>query len=103
MGRSIAHFEIASPNLESASEFYRQLFDWTGGEELSDGDGRVESGAEADAFARYIGGHLAEVNEGKTYSETRAAARKEGLDPDTAADRQERQTPCSKGRRCDRS
>jgi predicted enzyme related to lactoylglutathione lyase len=29
MGRSITHFEIASPNLESAAEFYRQLFDWT--------------------------------------------------------------------------
>jgi predicted enzyme related to lactoylglutathione lyase len=33
MGRPITHFEIASPNLESASEFYRQLFDWTVGEE----------------------------------------------------------------------
>ena len=29
MGRPIAHFEIASPNLESATEFYRQLFDWS--------------------------------------------------------------------------
>ena len=37
MGRPITHFEIASPNLESATEFYRQLFDWSVGEELSDG------------------------------------------------------------------
>ena len=37
MGRPIAHFEIASPNLESATEFYRQLFDWSVGEELIDG------------------------------------------------------------------
>ena len=37
----------------------------------------VDTGPEAEAFARYIGGHLAEVNEGKTYSETSAAARQE--------------------------
>jgi hypothetical protein len=46
----------------------------------------VDTGPEAEAFSRYIQGHLAEVNEGKTYSETSAAAREEGLDPDTAAD-----------------
>lgn len=70
----------------------------------------VDTGPEAEAFARYIGGHLAEVNEGKTYSETSAAARQEGLDPDTAADLQakadtcrRRRTRCSRGRRCDRS
>ena len=48
----------------------------------------VDTGPEAEAFARYIGGHLAEVNEGATYSETSAAAREEGLDPKTAADLQ---------------
>jgi hypothetical protein len=48
----------------------------------------VDTGPEAEAFARYIGGHLAEVNGGKTYSETSAAARAEGLDPDTAAELQ---------------
>jgi uncharacterized protein len=37
MGRPITHFEIASPNLESATEFYRQLFDWSVGEELIEG------------------------------------------------------------------
>ena len=37
MGRPITHFEIASPNLESATEFYRQLFGWSVGEELIDG------------------------------------------------------------------
>jgi hypothetical protein len=48
----------------------------------------VDTGPEAEAFARYIGGHLTEVNGGATYSETSAAAREEGLDPKTAADLQ---------------
>jgi hypothetical protein len=48
----------------------------------------VDTGPEAEAFARYIGGHLTEVNEGATYSETSSAAREEGLDPKTAADLQ---------------
>ncbi len=49
---------------------------------------QVVNGAQAEAFSRYIGGHLAEVNDGATYSETSAAAREEGLDPDTAAELQ---------------
>ena len=49
---------------------------------------QVVNGTQAEAFSRYIGGHLAEVNEGATYSETSAAAREEGLDPDTAAELQ---------------
>lgn len=58
-------------------------------EQLGDFAGQtVDTGPEAEGFARYIGGHLAEVNEGKTYSETSAAAREEGLDPDTAAELQ---------------
>jgi hypothetical protein len=56
-------------------------------EEIGDFAGEVvDTGPEAEAFSRYIQGHLAEVNEGETYSETSAAAREEGLDPDTAAD-----------------
>ena len=35
----------------------------------------VDTGREAEAFSRYIGLHLAEVNDGKTYSETSAEAR----------------------------
>ncbi len=46
----------------------------------------VTTGPQAEAFARYIQGHLAEVNDGKTYSETSAAARAEGLDAQTVAD-----------------
>ena len=42
----------------------------------------VDTGPEAEAFSRYIAGHLAEVNGGKTYSETSAAARADGLDAD---------------------
>jgi hypothetical protein len=47
---------------------------------------QVVNGAQAEAYSRYIGGHLGEINEGATYSETSAAAREEGLDPDTAAE-----------------
>ena len=43
-------------------------------------------GTEAEAFSRYIGLHLEAVNDGKTYSETSAAAREEGLPPDEAAE-----------------
>ena len=57
----------------------------------------VDTGPEAEGFARYIGGHLAEVNGGKTYSETSAAAREEGLDPDTAADLQVKADTLFKG------
>jgi hypothetical protein len=48
----------------------------------------VDTGPEAEAFSRYIAGHLAEVNGGKTYAETSAAARQPGLDAKTAADLQ---------------
>ena len=41
----------------------------------------VDNGPAAEAFSRYIAGHLAEVNDGKTYSETSAAARVEGSPP----------------------
>jgi predicted enzyme related to lactoylglutathione lyase len=37
MGRSVVHFEVASPNLERASDFYRELFDWQVGKEEIDG------------------------------------------------------------------
>lgn len=47
---------------------------------------QVTNGAQAEAFSRYIGGHLAAVNDGATYSETSSAARAEGLDPDVAAE-----------------
>jgi hypothetical protein len=36
---------------------------------------QVDTGTEAEAYARYIAGHLAAVNDGKTYSETSAEAR----------------------------
>ena len=46
---------------------------------------KVDTGTEAEAFSRYIAGHLTEVNEGKTYSETssesRAYAAEVGEDP----------------------
>ncbi len=49
---------------------------------------KVDTGVEAEAFARYIAGHLEGVNDGATYSETSGAARAEGLDPKVAADLQ---------------
>jgi hypothetical protein len=47
---------------------------------------KVDTGPEAEAFSRYIGGHLKEVNNGATYSETSAAARVEGIPAKQAAD-----------------
>jgi hypothetical protein len=35
---------------------------------------KVENGVQAEAFSRYIGGHLEFVNDGKTYSELQAKA-----------------------------
>ena len=58
---------------------------------------QVTNGAQAEAFSRYIGGHLTEVNEGATYSETSAAAREEGLDPDVAAELQGKADTLFKG------
>jgi hypothetical protein len=58
---------------------------------------QVDTGPEAEAFSRYIAGHLTGVNDGKTYSETSAAARQEGLDPDTAAELQAKADVLFKG------
>ena len=57
----------------------------------------VDTGAEAEAFSRYIGLHLTEVNDGATYSETSAAAREEGLEPDVAAELQAKADTLFKG------
>jgi hypothetical protein len=58
---------------------------------------QVVNGTQAEAFSRYIGGHLAAVNDGATYSETSAAARAEGLDPDVAAELQGKADTLFKG------
>jgi len=58
---------------------------------------QVTTGAQAEAFSRYIGGHLAAVNDGKTYAETSAEARAEGLDPDVAAELQGKADTLFKG------
>src|SRR5215203_5254021 len=58
---------------------------------------QVTNGAQAEAFSRYIAGHLTEVNEGATYAETSAAAREEGLDPDVAAELQGKADTLFKG------
>jgi hypothetical protein len=57
----------------------------------------VDTGPEAEAFSRYIGGHLEDVNGGMTYSETSTAAREEGLNPKTAADLQVKADTLFKG------
>jgi len=57
----------------------------------------VENGVQAEAFSRYIGGHLQFVNDGKTYAETSAAARAEGLDPKVAAELQGKADTLFKG------
>jgi hypothetical protein len=58
---------------------------------------KVDTGAEAEAFSGYIGGHLQFINEGMTYSETSAAAREEGLAPDVAAELQGKADTLFKG------
>ena len=58
---------------------------------------KVDTGPEAEAFSRYIRGHLQFVNDGKTYSETSAAARVEGLAPKVAADLQGKADTLFKG------
>jgi hypothetical protein len=58
---------------------------------------KVENGVQAEAFSRYIGGHLEFINEGKTYSETSSAARQEGLDPKVAAELQAKADTLFKG------
>jgi hypothetical protein len=58
---------------------------------------KVENGVQAEAFSRYIGGHLVDINEGATYSETSAAAREEGIDPDVAAELQGKADTLFKG------
>jgi uncharacterized protein len=58
MGRPVVHFEIASPNLERASDFYRDLFDWQVGDEEIDGYRLVRTGE------RSIGGGLLRAPEG---------------------------------------
>jgi hypothetical protein len=58
---------------------------------------KVENGVQAEAFSRYIGGHLVGVNDGATYAETSSAARAEGLDPDTAAELQGKADTLFKG------
>src|SRR6478672_7425062 len=65
------------------------LYAMTGAEQASVGQyaGQlVDTGPEAEAFSRYIAGHLAQVNDGKTYSPTSAAARADGISPKVAAD-----------------
>jgi len=58
---------------------------------------KVDTGVEAEAFSRYIGGHLVDINEGATYSETSSQAREEGLDPDTVAELQGKADTLFKG------
>lgn len=58
---------------------------------------QVTTGPQAEAFSRYIAGHLEFVNDGKTYAETSAAARVEGLDPQVAADLQAKADVLFKG------
>jgi hypothetical protein len=57
----------------------------------------VTTGPQAEAFSRYIAGHLEFVNDGKTYAETSAAARVEGIDPQVAADLQAKADTLFKG------
>ncbi len=82
---------ITFPPAEAMSDF-----DKAGGLTAYAGQ-KVDTGIEAEAFSRYIGGHLTEVNEGATYAETSSAARAEGLDPKVAAELQGKADTLFKG------
>ena len=58
---------------------------------------QVVNGEQAEAYSRYIGLHLEEINEGQTYAETSAAAREEGIDADLAAELQVKADTLFKG------
>jgi hypothetical protein len=58
---------------------------------------KVDTGTEAEAFSRYIGGHLKGINEGATYSETSSAARAEGITENQAAELQGKADTLFKG------
>jgi hypothetical protein len=58
---------------------------------------QVTDGVQAEAYSRYIGGHLMFVNDGKTYAETSAAAREEGIPEDQAAELQAKADTLFKG------
>ncbi|HSL10833.1 MAG TPA: hypothetical protein VLA82_05920 [Actinomycetota bacterium] len=58
---------------------------------------QVVNGEQAEAYSRYIGLHLAEVNEGATYAETSSAAREEGIEPELAAELQGKADTLFKG------
>ena len=63
---------------------------------------KVDTGVEAEAFARYIAGHLEGVNEERR-TRRRAPPHAEGLDPDVAAELQAKADTLFKGeslRRC---
>lgn len=57
----------------------------------------VDTGPEAEAFSRFIGLHLTDVNEGATYSETSAAARAEGISAEEATELQAKADTLFKG------
>jgi hypothetical protein len=58
---------------------------------------QVTDGVQAEAYARFIAGHLVFINEGKTYAETSAAAREEGIPEDQAAELQAKADTLFKG------
>lgn len=58
---------------------------------------QVVNGDQAEAYSRYIGGHLVFINDGATYAETSSAAREEGIDPELAAELQGKADTLFKG------
>ncbi len=82
--------DVAFPPLDAMTPLEQQQLGEFAGQ-------TVDTGPEAEAFARYIGGHLVDVNGGKTYSETSADARVEGLAPAKAADLGEKADTLFKG------
>jgi hypothetical protein len=58
---------------------------------------QVMNGEQAEAYSRYIGLHLAEVNEGQTYAQTSSAARAEDISDEERAELQGKADTLFKG------
>ena len=75
----LAPQNVTFPPLEAMTPEEKTLVGDFAGTKVVDGPG-------AEAFSDYIGLHLEETNEGKTYSETSSMARAEGLSEKEAAE-----------------
>lgn len=98
-GGTFGHSNVRD-RLEPQNVFFPPADAMTSEESAEVGDfagEQVDTGDEAEAYSRFIGLHLGEINGGKTYSDTSAEARAEGIDPEVAAELQSKADTLFKG------